>query len=521
MSDYSLKKISLREALDLLTTWMQGRSVYGYSQPKGSLEFLEGLRSQRRFDIFPVYVNKNDHYPIDKTLGISIKVNTDLLEFIAINAIRATLPREINASAPKFIFISGTVNVNEKINEFLQYIDNKMGMSSVPLADETLIEVLVKVGDDTYTFRIPGVDSILVSAIVSGVSQFIRGAFPDAFRHFLQGALIPKDYNNLVSDAQNTYNTVATKLQQFLKLPELEFVSDLVRENIEKFMKTNFDVGSQKFRELVDKLVSEVASATEMEPEEAEKLREDLSSRILDIEGMKRLSRLGYATTLSSALDALLYLIRAGKELSEMAERYEMGRKPGLGTWMYIVDGLTKSAVRGLYDAGRELWKETQGKILDQNGVLPRFLNAVLDFFKDALGKLGRQVPQQGPTYTPPKGPSLKKPASGAKGPGFPSPGFGNLGGGYGRIFYIKQIKTKDPKKVKPITKLPPLSEVVYRILLWWKNLSERDKTVLSSILRRYLTETDDNVRKELERELVSVAKGLGIPVKFKEKKTD
>lgn len=77
-----------------------------------------------------------------------------------------------------------------------------------------------------------------------------------------------------------------------------------------------------------------------------------------------------------------------------------------------------------------------------------------------------------------------------------------------------KQIKVKPPKKPKPIKKLPPLPKAVEQILLWWKNLPTESRKVISGILHSYLVETDPDVRKALERELVETAKRLGIPIK-------
>lgn len=77
-----------------------------------------------------------------------------------------------------------------------------------------------------------------------------------------------------------------------------------------------------------------------------------------------------------------------------------------------------------------------------------------------------------------------------------------------------KQIKVKPPKKPKPIKKLPPLPKAVEQILLWWKNLPVESRKVISGILHSYLVETDPDVRKALERELVETAKRLGIPIK-------
>jgi len=77
----------------------------------------------------------------------------------------------------------------------------------------------------------------------------------------------------------------------------------------------------------------------------------------------------------------------------------------------------------------------------------------------------------------------------------------------------VKQIK--DVRKPKPITKLPDLSKAVTQILLWWKNLPEERRRAISGILRAYLTETNPKIKKELEKELISAAKRLGIPVRL------
>lgn len=91
---------------------------------------------------------------------------------------------------------------------------------------------------------------------------------------------------------------------------------------------------------------------------------------------------------------------------------------------------------------------------------------------------------------------------------------FGSYLGGQATRKLMKQIKVKPPKKPKPIKKLPPLPKAVEQILLWWKNLPQDSRRVISGILHSYLTETNPDVRKVLERELVETAKKLGIPIK-------
>lgn len=429
-------------------------------------------------------------------------------------------------------------NVSSFIERFfkLRNVDYLIGHSGVSVGavkpGRSAVQIGIKIGNVQQSMDLTQFEYVLLEPIQNALFEiidrwFIGGIIRTLIKLAHQGKLKPENWSTAVNQLGQVISSHLSEIlthsyyivQNIEDIPEIESVVD-------EFVEMVFEripPGSPEFGEVLDELSDMIAHSYErtfrrrMTEREKISVKNSLSNIKHTWEEMVTY-REGYEQGgLVSSIQALF----AGLKIARQP------RGEGFGVWD-LMKTKTKEAIFKLFGKKETFNLESivRGLVTD---VVEKYLRAPYVYLDTVVGPnlgFGQQAggqPPQAPQIQPPKSPpkpppgQLPQPRQLPRGPIGPSAG----GKRVPRIFYIKQIKTKDPKKVKPITKLPPLSEVVYRILLWWKNLSERDKAVLSSILRRYLTETDDNVRKELERELVSVAKGLGIPVKFKEKKTD
>jgi len=386
----------------------------------------------------------------------------------------------------------------------------------------SFLRIGIKIGKNQRDFVLRDVERYLYapvsSALVEIVEQwleekFLRTYLPAAKSRQLTEKEWIREFNNMkqvIDEHISGIRATLSNLRQ--RLSNEPGVQRAVEEIVEEVFK-QFSPGSPEFGEILDGLTEYISHVYErtfgekVSGREKESIRRELGAKVYTWEEAKILRE---ALRRSGLINLGFFLWNAAKIT------WKRRQLEGYGVWD-LMKRKTKERILSLLERLTLDSKEEEKIML----MIGDYLYAPLRYidhlatqvnFKQQLGGQTPQIPQVKPQIGPPPPPKVGQPSA---------PSYSPFGGRRGMIFFIKQIKIKEPKKVKPITKLPSLSDVVYRILLWWKNLSDKDKAVLSSILRRYLTETDDEVRKELERELVSVAKGLGIPVKFKEKQTD